>query len=261
MDRRQNNVSVKAVSPRHCCFNCRAGQSQGQCPLHCCWGTTRSERSPTFAAQLHLPAHDLFWADLRVQLHLPPLDLAWNPEFVNTECEQGVSGWTFVARWPSCLVAEPVLNSMVVSVYTVLWLFPTRAAGTPSCHVHWLLCASLPVPHHLNVYGSGGGRSILGGSVCRKRLERAGRKLIRYVVLTLRSLSVSLFMTQSVMFSNSYWPDGHRQPRLQAILTNVPFSVYIKFFLFYFLLILLYIYGVFFCFCFYCGVGAPGNIN
>ena len=39
----------------------------------------RSERSPTFAAQFHLPAHDLFWANLRVQLHLPPLDLAWNP--------------------------------------------------------------------------------------------------------------------------------------------------------------------------------------
>ena len=26
-----------------------------------------------------LPAHDLFWANLRVQLHLPPLDLTWNP--------------------------------------------------------------------------------------------------------------------------------------------------------------------------------------
>ena len=44
-------------------------------PLHCCWGTTRSERSPTFSAQLHLPTHDLFWANLKVQLHLPPLDL------------------------------------------------------------------------------------------------------------------------------------------------------------------------------------------
>ena len=31
--------------------------------LHCCWGTTRSERSPTFAAQFHLLAHDLFWAN------------------------------------------------------------------------------------------------------------------------------------------------------------------------------------------------------
>ena len=51
------------------------GQSQGQCPLHCCWGTTRSEGSPNFAAQLHLPTHDLFWANLKVQLHLPPLDL------------------------------------------------------------------------------------------------------------------------------------------------------------------------------------------
>ncbi len=85
VDHRQNNGSVKAVSPRHCpatsalrncCFNCRAwAESQGQCPLHCCWGTTRSERSPTFAAQLHLPTHDLFWANLKVQLHLPPLDL------------------------------------------------------------------------------------------------------------------------------------------------------------------------------------------
>ena len=28
-----------------------------------------------FAAQLHLPTHDLFWANLKVQLHLPPLDL------------------------------------------------------------------------------------------------------------------------------------------------------------------------------------------
>ena len=73
VDRRQNNESVKAVSPRHCpvtgalhncCFNCRAwAESQGQCPLHCCWGTARSERSPTFAAQLHLPTHDLFWAE------------------------------------------------------------------------------------------------------------------------------------------------------------------------------------------------------
>ena len=27
----------------------------------------------TCSAQLHLPTHDLFWANLRVQLHLPPL--------------------------------------------------------------------------------------------------------------------------------------------------------------------------------------------
>ena len=42
------------------------------------WRTT----CPTFSAQLHLPIHDPFWANLRVQLHLPPLrslDLAWNP--------------------------------------------------------------------------------------------------------------------------------------------------------------------------------------
>ena len=43
------------------------------------------QRCPTCSAQLHLPAHDLFWANLRVQLHLPPLrslsfDLVWNPD-------------------------------------------------------------------------------------------------------------------------------------------------------------------------------------
>ena len=65
VDHCQNNGSVKAVSPHHCsatsalhncCFNCRAwAESQGQCPLHCCWGTTRSERSPSFAAEVPPP--------------------------------------------------------------------------------------------------------------------------------------------------------------------------------------------------------------
>ena len=60
-------------------------ESLRQCPLHRCWWTTwttRSKRRPTCSAQLHLPTHDLFWANVRVQLHLPPLrslDLAWNP--------------------------------------------------------------------------------------------------------------------------------------------------------------------------------------
>ena len=63
------------------------GQSQRQCPLHCCWWTTRSERSPIFTAQLHLPTHDLFWANLKVQLHLPPLrslDLLISPGNLNS---------------------------------------------------------------------------------------------------------------------------------------------------------------------------------
>ena len=38
-------------------------ESQRQCPLHCCWGITWSKRSPTFAAQLHLPANGLFWVE------------------------------------------------------------------------------------------------------------------------------------------------------------------------------------------------------
>ena len=50
----------------------------------------RSERSPAFAAQLHLPAHDLFWANLRVQLHLPPLDLARNPYVVVSSCLEDI---------------------------------------------------------------------------------------------------------------------------------------------------------------------------
>ena len=79
-------MEVLAVSPRHCpatcalrncCFKCCAWtESQRQCPLH---GTAVDEqlgqlqqRSPTFAAQLQLPTHDLFWAKLKVQLHLPP---------------------------------------------------------------------------------------------------------------------------------------------------------------------------------------------
>ena len=86
VDRRQNNGSVKAVSPRHCPATCALcnllfqllcwTESLRQCPLHRCWWTTwttRSKRRPTCSAQLHLPTHDLFWAKVRVQLHLPPL--------------------------------------------------------------------------------------------------------------------------------------------------------------------------------------------
>ena len=52
VDRRQNNGSIKAVSPRHCqrLVHCATAVStavfgQSQCQLHCCWRTTRSERS------------------------------------------------------------------------------------------------------------------------------------------------------------------------------------------------------------------------
>ena len=31
------------------------------------------QKTSNFSAQLHLPTHDLFWANVRVQLHLPPL--------------------------------------------------------------------------------------------------------------------------------------------------------------------------------------------
>ena len=56
-----------------------------------------SKGSPTFLVQLHLPTHDLFWANLKVQLHLPPLrslDLLISPGTLNASptacwCFQG----------------------------------------------------------------------------------------------------------------------------------------------------------------------------
>ena len=84
VDRRQNNGRVKVVSPRHCaatsalrnyCFNCRAGHSQKD-NVRCIAVEEQLEVKEvqlSFAAQLHLPTHYLFWANLKVQLHLPPL--------------------------------------------------------------------------------------------------------------------------------------------------------------------------------------------
>ena len=73
------------------------GQSQRQCPLHCCWWTawtTRNKRGPACSAQLHLHTYDLFWANLKVQLHLPPLrslDLLISP---------GTLSWDFRPNEP-----------------------------------------------------------------------------------------------------------------------------------------------------------------
>ena len=89
--RRQNNGSVKlrqCESLRHCpvtcalrnCFSTAVfGQIHGKDNVRCTavdeqLGQLEEKlRSPTFAAQLHLPTHDLFWANFKVQLHLPPL--------------------------------------------------------------------------------------------------------------------------------------------------------------------------------------------
>ena len=101
----QNNGNVKAVSHHHCpaastlcncCFNCRAwAESQGQCPLHCCWGTTRSERSPNF----HSPAPPPYSWSLLGELEgpAPPpssrsFDLAWNLGIDLFE----VDGWQYL---------------------------------------------------------------------------------------------------------------------------------------------------------------------
>ena len=103
LDRHKNNGSVKAVSPCHCsatsalrscCFNCRAGQSHKD--NVCCTAVEKqpgakevqlSQPSSTSLfmissgprVQLHLPAHDLFWANLKVQLHLPPFSSCLEP--------------------------------------------------------------------------------------------------------------------------------------------------------------------------------------
>ena len=129
VDHRQNNGSVKAVSPQHCpatcalcncCFNCCVwAEWQRQCPLHYCWWTTwttRSKRSPTFAAQLHLPTHDLFWANLKVKLHLPPLrslDLLISPGtlYLSLWGSQAVLAH-FVLGWIICLGCASYLKRL-----------------------------------------------------------------------------------------------------------------------------------------------------
>ena len=86
VDRRQNNGSVKAVSPRHCpatsalrnCwFNRRAGQSHKD-NVRC----TAVEEQPE-AKEVQLSQHSstsllMISSELWVQLYLPLLDLAWN---------------------------------------------------------------------------------------------------------------------------------------------------------------------------------------
>ena len=45
-------------------------------------GKQLKQKKSSSQAQLHLPALDLFCANLRVQHHLPPLDLAWTRKSV-----------------------------------------------------------------------------------------------------------------------------------------------------------------------------------
>ena len=98
VDCRQNNGSVKAVSPRHCpatcalcncCFNCCAGQclSLRQCLLHRCWRTTWTTRSKKTSNLLSPAPPPYSWSLLgKVEGPAPPpsskiscsFDLAWN---------------------------------------------------------------------------------------------------------------------------------------------------------------------------------------
>ena len=84
MDRRQNNVSVKAVSPRHCtatsalrncCLNCCAGQNPKD--NVCCTGV--EEQLEAKEVQLSQPSSTCSW--FVGWLEDPaPLDLTWNPQ-------------------------------------------------------------------------------------------------------------------------------------------------------------------------------------
>ena len=125
MDRRQNNGSVKAVSPRHCPATC----ALRNCCFNCCaWTVTKtmsvaplltnnldnsSKGSPTFLAQLHLPTHDLFWAKLRVQLHLPPIrshDLLISP---GTPDELNAKERLLIKVCKACIIALAQLRPEV----------------------------------------------------------------------------------------------------------------------------------------------------
>ena len=81
-----------------------------------------AKKSPTFAAQLHLPVHGLFCANLRVQLHLPPLDL-------KTQGMESKPSFTLVHQNGNIRMALPTSPDLFVhnccfqfSTYTVISL-------------------------------------------------------------------------------------------------------------------------------------------
>ena len=83
-DRRQNNKTLRQWPFRHCtatsvlrscCFNYCTEQSHEDNVRSAAFEKQLKPKKSSSQAQLHLPAHDLFWANLRVQLHLPALDL------------------------------------------------------------------------------------------------------------------------------------------------------------------------------------------
>ena len=103
-------------------------ESLRQCPLHRCWWTTwttRSKRRPTCSAQLHLPTHDLFWANVRVQLHLPPLrslDLLISPGTLRNRVMMMMMSW--------CLMSSDV----IWHIRDKLWPMPKH--GSIILYVH-----------------------------------------------------------------------------------------------------------------------------
>ena len=83
----RTTTMLRQWRPRHCeatsvlcscCFNCCVEQSHKDNVRSTAVEKQRKQKtSPTFWAQLHLPALDLFWALLRAQHHVSPPDVAW----------------------------------------------------------------------------------------------------------------------------------------------------------------------------------------
>ena len=76
---RQSSVRhcAATTAPPSCCPNCYAEHSHKDSVNSSAVGKQMKRKKSNSQAQLHLPALDLFWANLRVQHHLPPLDLSW----------------------------------------------------------------------------------------------------------------------------------------------------------------------------------------
>ena len=82
-----------------------------------------------------LPAHDLFWANLRVQLHLPPLDLAWNPVQKGMQRLQvfksrfGLVVWCFC--WAGKQKDHPFDSASALLSLQTLWFMDTVVVTLP----------------------------------------------------------------------------------------------------------------------------------
>ena len=90
-------------------------------------------KSPTCSAQLHLPTHDLFWANLKVQLDLPPLGLLifWS------RLETWVHGpIEYIGSSPSQLKPRLNTNSKLIRVHSWVHGNSVHRVESPWRHFH-----------------------------------------------------------------------------------------------------------------------------